>query len=148
RFQQDVLTPTLCTGDVAVGKEAALEVGTLLSTSEEQHCYRVDRELRSGGQGTAYLATYIPANRPVVIKAVRAEVLVNEPHMAKLFPLEGRVGEAVITHPNVVKTFAYVPADHSGRNIAYIVMEYVDGTNLAEYLDQQDVLLEQDHLLT
>lgn len=125
-----------------------MDIGALISTATEEDCYCIVRELKSGGQGTAYQAMYIPDNAPVVIKAVRADVLVNEPDMTTLFPLEGRVGQAVITHPNVVKTFAYVRPEDSGRGIAYIVMEYVEGANLADYLDRQDVLLEQDLLLS
>jgi tRNA A-37 threonylcarbamoyl transferase component Bud32 len=86
--------------------------------------YEVVRRLGAGGMATVYLAEDRVLGRRVAVKRLR-----GEPDDADLerFKREARLG-ATLSHPNVVTVFDTVAADDG----VLIVMEYVEGHNLAD----------------
>jgi eukaryotic-like serine/threonine-protein kinase len=90
--------------------------------------YRLERPLGHGGMASVYLARDTELDRPVALKLL-AESLGSDESVQQRFVREARLA-ARLSHPNVVSVFD--AGDDGGR--PYIVMEYVDGQNLAELL--------------
>lgn len=96
--------------------------------------YEIKSILGHGGMAVVYNAEDIVNNRPVAIKILKDEFLDNEDFIRR-FKNESKT-IAVLSHPNIVKVY-----DVSfGDRIQYIVMEYIDGITLKEYIDQRKKL--------
>ena len=77
-------------------------------------------------------------DRIVAVKILKDEYLANE-EFRRRFKNESKA-IAVLSHPNIVKVF-----DVSyGDRLQYIVMEYVEGITLKEYIEQQGVINQKE----
>ena len=96
--------------------------------------YRVERVLGRGATGVVYLAHDPVIDRKVAIKLVRAE-LVDESAHAEYLERFQREAQAAgrCQHPNIVAIYDFAL---DGSN-PFLVMEYVDGANLADVLRQR-----------
>ncbi|MFH1688420.1 MAG: protein kinase [bacterium] len=108
-----------------------LEVGQLLAH------FKVIRKLGEGGMGEVYLAEDTKLNRQVALKILQAEFLDNDDRRAR-FEREAKTA-AQITHANVMAIYDTDVAviESTGQKLTYIVMEYVAGRCLTEYLGQR-----------
>ena len=87
--------------------------------------------------GVVYKALDPHIERTVAIKTVRKDLLdadLAAQFMAR-FRNEARAAGR-LHHPNIVGIYEYGEDD----NVAYIAMEYVDGTGLREYLNRKRAL--------
>ena len=102
--------------------------------------YRVERVIGEGAFGRVYLAQDTRLRRPVAIKELLATRNATDPDVyaryLDRFGREARAGGA-ITHPNVVTVYEMAVDDAQNT---YLVMEYVDGTNLRDLLAQVSAL--------
>lgn len=89
--------------------------------------FKVDRELGRGGMGVVYKAFDTAFGRDVAVKVLPDQV--QEDELLFRFRREG-MDLAGMSHPNVVACFDY--GNHEGHD--FIVMEYVDGGNLRQYV--------------
>ena len=99
------------------------EIGTILGGR-----YRLVELLGQGGMATIYRAVDTQLGRDVAVKLLRPEYL-RDPDFSSRFRQEAQ-NAASLNHPNVVTVYDY-GEDPSGP---YIVMEYVDGEDLATIL--------------
>ena len=99
------------------------EIGSILGGR-----YRVISLLGQGGMATIYRAMDTQLGREVAVKLLRPEYL-QDPDFGSRFRQEAQ-NAASLSHPNVVTVYDY-GEDPSGP---YIVMEYVDGEDLATIL--------------
>ncbi|MBI2921306.1 MAG: serine/threonine protein kinase [Planctomycetes bacterium] len=83
----------------------------------------------SGGMGVVYRARDERLNRTVAIK-VLVEKCVSDEVLRQRFLREGRAA-ACIDHPNIVRVIA--AGEEEG--LPYLVMEYVEGTSLAQEIE-------------
>jgi serine/threonine protein kinase len=90
--------------------------------------YEIKSLIGEGGMGSVYLATHTQVNRTVAIKALLPQYMANE-EIKQRFKNEAST-LAHLQHPNIVGLFDYVE-DESGM---YLVMEYVEGTPLDEFI--------------
>ena len=90
--------------------------------------FEVERLLGRGGMGEVYLGRQISLNREVAIKVLRRDLVSNTTYLRR-FEVEAW-SAAKLNHPNIVQI--YLLGDVEG--LRFIVMEYVRGTNLREYL--------------
>jgi response regulator RpfG family c-di-GMP phosphodiesterase len=97
--------------------------------------YRMVEPLGSGGMGDVYKAEHIHMKRAVAIK-----VLVTKEDRSSVF-LQRFYSEmqatAVLSHPNIVLAFdaGEMPVPNSADEVLrYLVMEYVPGKNLEQYV--------------
>jgi serine/threonine protein kinase len=90
---------------------------------------RVVRELKRGGMGCVYLAEHLTLRCPVALKTILP--FHDDDRGRRLFFREARLC-ARIDHPNVVVIHDAGEAD----GVPYIIMRYVDGKNLTEYLQE------------
>ena len=93
--------------------------------------YEIGDLLGVGGMAYVYKAYDTIDDRVVAIKILKDEFLGNEEFMRR-FKNESKA-IAVLSHPNIVKVY-----DVSfGDRIQYIVMEYIDGITLKDYIERQ-----------
>ncbi|MCR5635852.1 MAG: Stk1 family PASTA domain-containing Ser/Thr kinase [Clostridiales bacterium] len=93
--------------------------------------YEINELIGVGGMAMVYRAYDIIDDRTVAIKILKDEFL-NNADFIRRFRNESKA-VAVMSHPNIVKVY-----DVSfGDVIQYIVMEYIDGITLKEYIAQQ-----------
>jgi eukaryotic-like serine/threonine-protein kinase len=89
--------------------------------------FQVDRLLGRGGMGEVYLARQSSLNREVALKVLRPDL--TNPLYLDRFEAEAWAA-AKLNHPNIVHIYTLGVFD----GLRFIAMEYVQGTNLREYL--------------
>ena len=98
--------------------------------------YEVKELIGSGGMANVYKAVMlgqngpVPAGTVVAVKVLRQEYM-HDPDLVRRFKNESKA-ISLLNHPNIVKVYVSVNDD-----LQYIVMEYVDGMTLREYLNQR-----------
>lgn len=93
--------------------------------------YEIQELIGVGGMAMVYRAHDIIDDKTVAIKILKDEFIGNEEFIRR-FKNETKA-IAVLSHKNIVKVF-----DVSfGDRIQYIVMEYIDGITLKEYINHQ-----------
>ncbi|HUP55701.1 MAG TPA: protein kinase, partial [Methylomirabilota bacterium] len=96
--------------------------------------YRLEEPLGQGGMATVFRAVDTQLGREVAVKLLRSEYL-RDPDFSSRFRQEAQ-NAAALSHPNVVTVYDY-GEDPSGP---FIVMEYVDGEDLATILRRNGAL--------
>ena len=86
--------------------------------------YTLLEKIGEGGMGTVYRARHVPMDRIVALKTLSLEYSGQEGSEARFRREIKAAGKLV--HPNIVT--AYDGGEHNG--ILYLVMEYIDGTDL------------------
>jgi len=93
--------------------------------------YEIHEIIGVGGMSVVYKAYDNVDDRIVAVKILKDE-FANDDEFVRRFKNESKA-IAVLSHPNIVKVY-----DVSfGDRIQYIVMEYVDGITLKEYIQKQ-----------
>jgi serine/threonine protein kinase len=100
--------------------------------------YRIEKELGKGGMGSVYLATHLGTGRPVAVKVITPQFMMNDEFVER-FKREAKAAGR-LHHPNVVNVTDFGFAHVDGERIAYLVMEYLDGCTLAEVLAEESQL--------
>lgn len=102
--------------------------------------YEIMEVIGVGGMAVVYKAFDNIDHRIVAVKILKSEYLANE-EFKRRFRNESKA-VAVLSHPNIVKVY-----DVSfGDAIQYIVMEYVEGITLKNYITQQGVVDQRESL--
>ncbi len=96
--------------------------------------YEIQEVMGVGGMAVVYKAYDNIDDRIVAVKILKEEYLANE-EFRRRFKNESKA-IAVLSHPNIVKVFNV----SYGDRLQYIVMEYVEGITLKEYIEQQGKL--------
>ncbi|MBY8875553.1 serine/threonine protein kinase [Micromonospora sp. PLK6-60] len=92
--------------------------------------YRLDERIASGGMGDVWRATDQVLGRTVAVKTL-LPALLDEPGFAERFRGEART-MATVNHPGVVDIYDY----GSDQQMAFLVMEYVEGDALSSTLSR------------
>src|SRR5262245_31466401 len=100
--------------------------------------YRLEHLLGKGGMGAVYLATHLGTERYVALKLISPQFMRNNEFVER-FKREARAAGR-LRHPNVVDVTDFGFAHVKEGQVAYLVMEYLDGCTLG------DVLAEEKHL--
>lgn len=102
--------------------------------------YEITELIGVGGMADVYKAVDVMENRTVAVKILKPEFSQNEEFLRR-FRNESKA-IAVLSHPNIVKIYDVGFSDE----IQFIVMEYIDGITLKEFIEQQGVLRWKDAL--
>ena len=89
--------------------------------------YRLVRQLGSGGMGIVYEADHIRLRQPFAIKILQPEFAQDSEFLTR-FEREARAA-AVLRSPHIVRVF---DVDVSSEGLTYMVMELLEGRDLAE----------------
>ena len=96
--------------------------------------FRVEKVLGGGGMGEVYLATQVSLNRSVAIKVLKSDFASNPTYLGRLKTEATAV--AKLNHANIVHVYTLGCVD----DVNFIAMEYVQGTNLKEYIVKKGAL--------
>lgn len=96
--------------------------------------YEIRELIGVGGMANVYKAYDVLENRVVAVKILREEYMDNDEFMRR-FRNESRA-ISLLDHPNIVKVYDVI----FSNRIQSIVMEYIDGITLKDYIDQEHVL--------
>jgi serine/threonine-protein kinase len=97
--------------------------------------YRVDSILGHGGMGIVALCTHVQLNERVAIKMLRKDVL-DDADAVERFMREAQAASKL--RSEYVARVSDV--GRSGKNVPYMVMEYLDGSDLGHLLDERGSL--------
>ena len=100
--------------------------------------YRLEQLLGQGGMGAVYLATHLGTDRYVALKLIAPRFMRNAEFVER-FKREARAAGR-LRHPNVVDVTDFGFSRVKEGQVAYLVMEYLDGCTLG------DILAEENHL--
>ena len=103
--------------------------------------YRVIRQLGNGGMGNVWLVEDNQLNGKRLAVKMLPAILAENKRACKQLKDEALVAMK-LTHPNIVTLRAY---EENGRN-PFLVMDYVDGQTLDEYLAEKGTLTEEEAL--
>jgi serine/threonine protein kinase len=97
--------------------------------------YRLENLLGQGGMGAVYLATHLGTERYVALKLIAPRFMRNEEFVER-FKREARAAGR-LRHPNVVDVTDFGFANVKDGQVAYLVMEYLDGCTLGDVLAEE-----------
>lgn len=100
--------------------------------------YEITELIGVGGMAEVYKGVDVIDNKNVAIKILKKEYAENEEFLRR-FRNESKA-IAVLSHPNIVKIYDV----GFSEKIQYIVMEYIDGITLKEYIEEERVLTWKD----
>lgn len=111
--------------------------------------YRLEQFIGGGGMGSVYLATHQGTGRYVALKLIAPQFTRNT-HFVERFKREARAAGR-LRHPHIVDVTDFGFATMGQDQMAYLVMEYLDGCTLGQVLaeekrlplDQVVVILQQ-----
>lgn len=96
--------------------------------------YEITERIGEGGMADVYRANDVVDHKTVAVKILKKEFAENEEFLRR-FRNESKA-IALLSHPNIVKVY---DVGFSER-IQFIVMEYIDGITLNEYMEQSNPL--------
>ena len=102
--------------------------------------YEVQEIIGVGGMSVVYKAYDNVDDRIVALKILKDEFAGNE-EFKRRFKNESKA-IALLSHPNIVKVYDV----NFGEKLQYIVMEYIDGITLKEYITKQGAITWNDAL--
>jgi serine/threonine protein kinase len=122
--------------EMAAGQRVA-ETDAVVAGSVIGH-YQILAPLGKGGMGAVYLAMHLGTRRYVALKVIAPQFMAQEEFVTRF----RREAEAAgrLRHPNVVDVTDFGFARLSTADIAYLVMEYLDGCTLADILAEEERL--------
>ena len=98
-------------------------IGTIIQN------YEIKELIDEGGMGSIYLGIHKHLPRKAAIKVLNP-LLRNRPEIVERFKNEAFILSS-LQHPNIVALFDYI----ENKEANYIIMEYIDGETLAEYIE-------------
>src|SRR5215217_4728055 len=104
--------------------------------------YHVVSVIGKGGFATVYKAYHAALDRHVAIKVLRPELLQVDQGRER-FEREARIAGRLGGHPNIVAIYDYGEQD----GLAYLVLEYIDGTTLQKRLAQPISFAETERIV-
>src|SRR5918911_2041906 len=101
----------------------------------------LEREIGAGGMSVIFLGRDEVLDRPVAVKVLRSGL--EDSGIGARFRREGRTA-ARLAHPNVVQVYDAGEDELDGREVSYIVMEYVSGGDLGKLVEEKGPLEEKE----
>jgi serine/threonine protein kinase len=102
-----------------------------------QDRYTVEKKIGEGGFASVFRGMHSKLKRPVAIKVLKDEFLSNEAIKQRF--LREAESMAQLNHPNLVTV--YDQGEHNG--VPYFIMEYVNGPNLLDLVNNTELTLAQ-----
>jgi serine/threonine protein kinase len=110
-----------------------MQLESLLGSILDQK-YRIERQLGEGAMGAVFQAMHLGTTRPVALKVIVPQLAANQ-EFGQRFKREAEAAGR-LNHPNVVNVTDFGVTQVAQCDLAYLVMEYLDGQSLADYLKE------------
>ncbi|MCB2230929.1 protein kinase [bacterium] len=109
----------------------------MLTPGQQFAHFKIDRKIGEGGMGAVFLAEDQKLGRKVALKILLAEYFDDEERRERFYR-EAKTA-AQVSHPNVMGIYdlGVEKEPGSGRDINYIVMEYIEGRSLSAILKEE-----------
>ncbi len=96
--------------------------------------YRIDALVGVGGMAVVYKAVDLLMRRMVAVKILKDDIAADEASVQRFINESKAV--AMLSHPNIVNIYDVSVRD----NVKYIVMEYIEGITLKNYMTRREIL--------
>lgn len=100
--------------------------------------YQIGEYIGQGGMATVYRGTDLKLGRQVAIKVMKSELSEDEQFRSR-FRQEAQSASRM-AHPTIVRVFDagddLIQTADGSKRLPFIVMEYIDGTNLRKFVDE------------
>lgn len=123
-------TRPLLEDDGQPGSGSPLHIGQIINGK-----YRIERQIGRGGMGVVLAATHLQLEHLVAIKVMRRDLVMDDRALDRLL-VEAR-SAARIRSEHVARVLDVGTLENGSP---FIVMEYLDGENLADLLDREGAL--------
>lgn len=100
--------------------------------------YLIEKQLGQGGMGAVYKATHLGTSRPVALKVITPQFMANQEFVER-FKIEAKA-TGKLQHPNIVNITDFGFTQLDSDNMAYLVMEFLEGHNLGDFLKSRGKL--------
>ena len=100
--------------------------------------YRIGRTIGRGGMGAVYQAQHVGTGRPVAVKVI-LPALLRSSEAIERFRREARAAGR-LRHPNIVDVTDFGVVAVEGQDVAYLVMEYLEGSTLRALIESRGAL--------
>jgi serine/threonine-protein kinase len=124
---REILTPWQA-DNLLLGKHSGFRLGP----------HRILRPLGQGGMSKVYLAEHEMMHRRCAIKILPSKYQ-DDPQLLSRFHIEAEA-IAKLDHPHIVRAYHFDKDVQYGKEIQYLVMEYVDGPDLRRLVTEQGPL--------
>ncbi len=104
--------------------------------------YEIIKPINSGGTANVYLAVDLHNGSPVALKKLKNGLLENPVMMEKFIEEANRY--LYLDHPNIVKLKDFILKEDQKEKEGYLIMEYVEGLNLKNFIEQVGALPAQN----
>jgi serine/threonine protein kinase len=129
-----------CKADYPDSERFCPTEGRLLSLPDPYHLvgrtllekYRIEALVGLGGMGAVYSGRHLTINRHVAIKILQPNLALGNERLLELFQREAEMAGR-LNHENIVDI---KDAGRTPENIAYIVMEWLEGRTLEEEIEK------------
>ncbi len=144
----------ICNEEAAEGETCPKDGATLIakSTLDDaligkvlKDAYRIEEQIGAGGMGAVYRVSQIRLGRSVAVKVLLPKFH-STPEMVRRFFLEART-LSQLNHPNIISIIDF---GNTEDGLIYMVMEYLEGETLQEYVGREGGLPEETilHFMT
>ena len=100
--------------------------------------FRITREIGGGGMGVVYKARQIEPPRDVAIKLIKDQPGLDFDEAIRRFRME-RDALSSLEHVGIARLYDSGVTEFAGRQVPYVVMEYIKGRTLTEYATARDL---------
>ncbi len=98
--------------------------------------YRIESQIGQGAMGTVYLGEHIGLKKKVALKILHSDLQVSDESLQR-FQREG-IAAGKFSHPHLIQIFDFDRSDSDrGERLFYLAMEFVEGANLSQFLQQR-----------
>ncbi len=95
--------------------------------------FTIEKLIARGGMGAVYKGIQKSLQRPVAIKVLPPGLMHFDPNFAARFKREARA-MALLSHSNIVTVY---DAGETPKGLLYFVMEFIEGTDMAQLISRQ-----------
>jgi serine/threonine-protein kinase len=101
--------------------------------------YRLERPLGKGGMGAVFLARHVVMRRRCAIKVLPQTQIQKHSSVLDRFMLEAQA-VASLDHQNIVRAYDVSKEVKDGKEIHFLVMEYVEGQDAQQMVQEHGVV--------
>src|SRR5262249_34147780 len=133
-LERSLATPDPARKHYNVKSEGSLRLESLPG-SVLDHKYKIERQLGKGAMGAVFQAAHLGTTPTVAVKVIVPQLAASD-EFSQRFKREAEAAGR-LRHANVINVTDFGVTRHQDAELAYLVMEYLDGQTLSAYLKSE-----------